>query len=61
MSVEALISYYVEVEPQQLDDLEVCVLLDADDPGWSAPKLWMVHEARRRLLQRIGQARQNVQ
>jgi hypothetical protein len=61
VSVEALIGYFAEVEPQQLDNLEVCVLRDVDDPEWSEPKRWMVHEARRRLLERIGQARQEVQ
>jgi hypothetical protein len=58
VSVDALIGYFAEADPQQLDDLEVCVRRDADDPGWSEPQRERVYEARRRLLERIGQARQ---
>jgi hypothetical protein len=32
-----------------------------DDPDWSEPKRWLVHQARERLLERIGEARQQVQ
>ena len=41
-----------------LDLFEARVLADPDDPSWSPEKRERVHEARRRLLERIGQARQ---
>ena len=41
-----------------LDLFEARVLADPDDPSWSPEKREQVHEARRRLLERIGQARQ---
>lgn len=40
-----------------LDVFEARLLADRDDPDWSQEKLERVHEARRRLLEQIAQAR----
>lgn len=59
-SVADLMRYYAEVEPQELDRLEVDLREQVDDLSWSEPTLWLKREARRRLLQRIGEARANA-
>lgn len=41
-----------------LDVFEARVLADPDAPQWSDERRERVHEARRRLLERIGEARQ---
>lgn len=43
-----------------LDVFEARVLADRDDPQWSPERRARVYEARRRVLERIGEARQNV-
>jgi len=40
-----------------LDLFKARLLADRDDPGWSQEKRERVHEARRRVLERIGEAR----
>ena len=57
-SVDGLLRYYAEVEPQQLDAMVVGVLAEADDPARQLPEQV---EARSRLLQRIAEVRQFVQ
>ncbi len=54
MSVDALIRHFAEVDPPELDRWQVLTQREAEDPARQSE---VEVEARRRLLERIEQAR----
>jgi hypothetical protein len=60
-SVADLIEYYAWNEPGELDRMERDIRAEADHPEWSEPERHRKREARRRALERIGEARRQVQ
>jgi hypothetical protein len=60
-SVAALIDYYAWNQPGELDRMEQDIRAEVHSPEWSEPERRRKQEARRRALERIGEARRQVQ
>jgi hypothetical protein len=59
-SVADLIDYFAWNEPGELDRMERDIRAEADNPEWSEPERHRKQEARRRTLERIGEARRHA-